>query len=192
MLKAILATGNADKVIEIAAILRDVELQARPTHLDDVDEVGETLEENARLKARAVLAATGTLSIADDTGLEVEALNGAPGVRTSRFAGDGATYDDNVRKMLEVMSQVPLDKRKARFRTVALACFPDGRELCVEGVLEGSIALGPLGSGGFGYDPIFIPAESQGLTLAQLTFEDKNAISHRGRAFRALAKLLAE
>ncbi len=192
MLKAILATGNSDKIIEIAAILRDVELLPRPSHLGDVDEAGDTLEDNARLKAIAVVEATGTLTIADDTGLEVDFLGGLPGVRTSRFAGENATYDDNIKKILAELEGIEVPRRTARFRTVAIACFPNGTEILTQGVLHGSIALAASGYGGFGYDPVFIPDETPGRTLAELSFEDKNSISHRGLAFRALAQRLKD
>jgi XTP/dITP diphosphohydrolase len=187
----VLASANPDKVAEIAAILGgDVDLQPRPAGLADVVEDGDTLEANARLKAVAVGAAAGAAAVADDTGLEVDALGGAPGVYTARFAGEDATYADNVAKLLADLAGVPEAERGARFRTVALARFPDGSEVLAEGVVEGMISTEARGQRGFGYDPLFIPADGDGRTFAQMTADEKHAISHRGRAFRALAQLL--
>lgn len=181
----VLATANPDKAAEIAAMLDDFELVARPDDVPDVDETGDTLEENARLKAWALVNATGLPAIADDTGLEVDELDGAPGVYSARFAGEHATYADNVKKLWEAM--IGASTRTARFRTVALAAFPDGAEVIGHGVVEGVIADDPRGDEGFGYDPLFIPAGGDGLTFAEMTRAEKEVISHRGRAFRALA-----
>ena len=190
-MKFVLATANPDKAAEIQEILGStVDLVPRPDHVPDVDETGDTLLENARLKAVALCEATGLPAIADDTGLEVDALDGAPGVHTSRYAGENATYADNVKKMLAAMEGVADDRRTARFRTVALAIFPDGREVVGDGAVEGVIARAARGDGGFGYDPIFIPIEGDGRTFAELPSEEKHVISHRGRAFRALAAAL--
>jgi XTP/dITP diphosphohydrolase len=189
-LRVVLATANPDKAVEIAAMLSGFEVVARPTWVPDVDETADTLEGNARLKAAAVAAATGELAVADDTGLEVAALEGRPGVRAARYAGPGATYADNVAKLLAELEGVA--DRRARFRTVALARFPDGRELSAEGTVDGQIALAPRGAGGFGYDPVFVPAGGGGRTFAQMTRAQKEALSHRGRAFGALVpELLA-
>jgi XTP/dITP diphosphohydrolase len=155
----------------------------------DVEETGETLLDNARLKARALVVATGEPSIADDTGLEVDALGGQPGVYSSRFAGEGASYADNVAKLTEAMAEKGASRR-ARFRTVAVAAWPDGREVVVQGVVDGTIASEPCGTGGFGYDPLFIPAEGDGRTFAEMSAAEKHRLSHRGRAFRALAERL--
>ena len=194
-LALVLATANPDKVSEIESILSSeaIELLPRPPGVDDVEETGETLHDNARLKALALLSATGTAAVADDTGLEVEALGGAPGVYSSRFAGEGATYADNVDKLLEDLAALPDAgrPRRARFRTVALAAFPDGTELAAEGVVEGHIAERPSGTAGFGYDPVFVPDEGDGRTFAEMSPAEKHACSHRGRAFRALAAELA-
>jgi XTP/dITP diphosphohydrolase len=151
----------------------------------DVDETGDTLEENARLKAWALVNATGLPAVADDTGLEVDALDGAPGVYSARYAGEHATYADNVQKLWEAM--IGAATRTARFRTVALAAFPDGAEVIGHGVVEGVIADKPRGDNGFGYDPLFIPAGGDGRTFAEMTRAEKERVSHRGRAFRALA-----
>jgi XTP/dITP diphosphohydrolase len=188
----VLASANSDKVAEIAAILGDdVVLRPRPADLPDVVEDADTLEGNARLKALAVGNAVGDAAVADDTGLEVDALDGAPGVYTARFAGEGATYADNVAKLLAELDGVPTGRRGARFRTVALAWFPDGTEVVAEGVVDGMISTEARGDGGFGYDPVFVPSEGDGRTFAEMTPEEKHAVSHRGRAFRALADLLA-
>lgn len=195
-LRLVLATANPDKVEEIAAILvgtAAVELLPRPPGLPDVEETGDTLEANARLKARAVAAAAGHPAIADDTGLEVDALGGAPGVYAARYAGEGATYADNVAKLLaELAAAGGGGRRRARFRTVALAAWPDGREVVAEGTVEGHIADAPRGDHGFGYDPVFVPDEGDGRTFAEMTAAEKYDRSHRGRAFRALARALAD
>lgn len=192
----VLATANPDKAGEIAEILGSaVELLPRPPEVADVEETGATLTENARLKAWALVEATGRAAIADDTGLEVDALGGAPGVYSGRFAGDGATYADNVAKLLAALAgEKGPTGRRARFRTVALAAWPDGREIVVEGVVNGAIAEVAKGAGGFGYDPVFVPDEGDGRTFAELADESpaaKHALSHRGRAFVALAVRLA-
>lgn len=191
-LRVVLATANPDKAQEIAEILGSaVDLVPRPEDVPDVDETGETLAENALLKARALCVATGLPALADDTGLEVDALGGAPGVRSSRYAGEGATYADNVAKLLAEMAGVPEDRRTARFRTVAVVAFPDGREVVAEGAVEGRITTAPRGAGGFGYDPVFVPDEDPaGRTFAEMPPAEKHALSHRGRAVRALAGAL--
>ena len=164
-----------------------IDLQPRPADLADVVEDADTLVDNARLKAVAVCNATGLPALADDTGLEVDALNGAPGVRTARFAGEQATDADNRAKMLRELES---KTRSCRFRTVALLRFPDGREVIAEGVCEGSIAEAEIGERGFGYDPLFIARDGDGRTFAQMTVDEKHELSHRGKAFRALSQLL--
>ncbi|HEX2042850.1 MAG TPA: RdgB/HAM1 family non-canonical purine NTP pyrophosphatase [Acidimicrobiales bacterium] len=190
-MRLVLATANLDKAVEIAALLdgSGFEVAPRPADVPDVPETADTLEANARLKAQAILAATGEAAVADDTGLEVDALGGRPGVWAARYAGEGATYADNVAKLLAELEGV--EDRRARFRTVALACFPDGREVVAEGQVDGHIATEPRGAGGFGYDPVFVPHGGDGRTFAEMTVADKAAVSHRGRAFRALAAALA-
>lgn len=190
----VLATANPDKARELRAILgeamgRDVRLLGRPAEVPEVDETGSTLEENARLKAVALVEATGIAAIADDTGLEVAALGGAPGVYSSRYAGEQATYADNVAKLLAELGGST--DRRARFTTVALARFPDGSEVVATGIVDGEIALSAVGASGFGYDPVFVPTEGDGRTFAEMSPEEKHVLSHRGRAFRALAELLA-
>lgn len=190
----ILASANPDKAAEMRTILAEalpgVELRPRPPEVGEVDETGQTLEDNARLKATAVAAATGLPAIADDTGLEVVALRGAPGVYSARFAGEHATYKENVARVLGGM--VGVTDRRACFRTVALARWPDGREVVAEGSIDGCIAEEPRGHNGFGYDPVFEPDGGRGRTFAELGPEAKNELSHRGRALRALAAKLAE
>jgi XTP/dITP diphosphohydrolase len=194
--KLVLASANPDKAAEISAILAatlsDLELAPRPPAVPDVDETGTTLVENARLKAAAVAAATGEAAVADDTGLLVDALDGAPGVWSARFAGEAATYADNVAKLLRELTGVAPGRRTARFETVALIRWPDGGEVVATGAVEGVIATEARGDGGFGYDPVFVPAEGDGRTFAELTPDEKHALSHRGRAFRALAEELAK
>ena len=167
-----------------------VDLVPRPKELADVVEDADTLLGNARLKAVAVCAATQLPALADDTGLEVDALDGAPGVITARFAGEGATDAQNRQKMLLELDGKDAAQRSARFRTVALLRFVDGREIVAHGVCEGSVALHEIGDRGFGYDALFIPADGDGRTFAQMTIEEKHELSHRGRAFRALAQML--
>ena len=189
-MRLVLATANRDKAAEIVAILEPagIDLAPRPPEVQEVDETGETLEENARLKAAALVDATGMAAVADDTGLEVVALGGRPGVRSSRYSGEDATYADNVALLLKELGEG--EDRRARFRSVALVRFPDGRELSAEGVMEGTIAEAARGDGGFGYDPVFVPDEGDGRTFAEMTPDEKHAVSHRGRAFRELARLL--
>ena len=188
----VLATFNRDKVRELGALLPGAGITLRsladfPDATPPVENGG-TLLENARIKAQAARAVTGLPVIADDTGLEVEALGGEPGVHAAYFAGPRATYDDNVRLLLDRLKGVPTERRGARFRTLCIALFPDGREVVGEGVLEGRILEQARGTGGFGYDPVFgLP---DGRALAELSAEEKNAISHRGRAVRDLAAKL--
>jgi XTP/dITP diphosphohydrolase len=184
----VLATANPDKAEEIRVILGDgVELLPRPASVGEVEETGDTLEENARLKAAALADATGLPAIADDTGLEVEALDGRPGVYSARFAGEDATYADNVAKLLSEMEHAT--SRGARFRTVAAVVWPDGRELLAEGEVKGHIASAARGHAGFGYDPVFVP-DGENRTFAEMAPDEKHRLSHRGRAFRALASQL--
>jgi XTP/dITP diphosphohydrolase len=190
----VLATANPHKTEEMRAVLSalDIALVPRPSHVPDVDEIGETLEENALLKARALVEATGQAAVADDTGLFVDALDGRPGVRSARYAGEDASYDDNVTKLLGELVNVGPGQRTARFRSVVAVAYPDGTSFCVEGELSGVITDARAGDQGFGYDPVFAPLELGGRTLAELTSEEKNEISHRGRALRALAEELVK
>jgi XTP/dITP diphosphohydrolase len=185
----VVASKNPDKIAEVEAVLASLDppIEVITGHnWRDVDEVGTTLVANALLKANAVVAATGHAAIADDTGLEVEALHGAPGVRTARYAGEGASYSDNVTRLLFEMTGV--ENRAAQFRTFVALVLPTGDELMVEGILEGTITTEPRGDGGFGYDPVF---EVGSRTLAEIPAEEKNRISHRALALEELAVALA-
>ena len=188
-LRLVCASANPDKVAEIAAILGDaVELRPRPADVPDVVEDADTLEGNARLKATAICAATGLAAVADDTGLEVLALGGVPGVFAARYAGEGCSYADNRHKLLRELGDTT--DRRARFRTVALVSWPDGAELAVDGVCPGTISDVERGARGFGYDAVFVPDEGDGRTFAEMSDAEKNAVSHRGRAFRNLLAAL--
>ncbi len=193
--RLVCGSANPDKVAEIALVLDGlVDLRPRPEGLGDVVEDAPDLEGNARLKAVAVCEAAGAAAISDDTGLEVDALGGAPGVLSARYAGPNVSYQDNVDKLLAELDRVGAvtpQQRRARFRTAVMVVWPDGREVGVEGVVEGHIAAEPAGDGGFGYDPVFVPDEADGRTFAQMG-DEKHAISHRGRALRALAAALVE
>ena len=192
-MRLVLATANPDKAAEIADLLGPVvELVPRPASIGDVDETADTLVGNARLKAQAVAEGTGEPAVADDTGLEVDALGGRPGVWAARYAGEEATYADNVNKLLAELEVVAPGERRARFRTVAVVRWPDGREVVAEGCVDGVIAEAPHGTNGFGYDPVFVPDGGGGRTYAEMTAEEKHAVSHRGRALRALAALLVD
>lgn len=187
-LRLVLATANPDKAREIADALSGFELVPRPDDVPDIDETADTLEGNARLKAEALCKATGEAAVADDTGLEVEALDGRPGVYSSRYSGPNATYADNVSKLIRELDGA--ENRRARFRTVALVSFPDGSEVLAEGTVDGRIAPEARGDEGFGYDPVFVPDDGDGRSFAEMTLAEKQQVSHRGRAFRALAELL--
>jgi XTP/dITP diphosphohydrolase len=185
----VVASKNPDKVAEMEAVLGGLNppIEIITGHnWADIEEVGTTLVANALLKAHAVVAATGHAAIADDTGLEVDALHGAPGVRTARYAGEGSSYHDNVTQLLFDMAS--FTDRSARFRTAVALVLPSGDELVVEGVLEGTITSERRGDGGFGYDPVF---EVVGRTLAEIPAEEKNRISHRALALMELAVVLS-
>jgi XTP/dITP diphosphohydrolase len=194
-MRFVLATANAEKAREIEEVVTStglpIELLPRPGEIPVVEEDRDTLEDNARLKARSVRDATGEAAIADDSGLEVDALDGAPGVRSARYAGPDATDTENVALLLDRLRAVPLEDRRARFVTVAVASFPDGRELAAIGTVDGTIASAPRGDGGFGYDPVFMADAGDGRTFAEMSPEEKHACSHRGQAFRTLADGLA-
>jgi XTP/dITP diphosphohydrolase len=191
----VLATASEHKAREIAEILAaaapDVELVARPVDVPDVEESGVTFEDNARLKAVALSEATGLPAIADDTGLEVDALGGAPGVHSARYASGPHGVPDverNIALLLENLRDVPDDARTARFVTVAVAHFPDGHEVVAFGEVDGRIVRDDRSGGqGFAYDRVFVPDEGDGRTFAELPAADKHEVSHRGRAFRTLA-----
>jgi XTP/dITP diphosphohydrolase len=179
-----LATGNTHKVAEIQQILGPGwELEARDP---GVEETGATFEDNALLKARALAAATGGLAVGDDSGIEIDALDGGPGVRSARWTEEG----DWIPRVLRELDGVPPPGRGCRYVCAAAAAWPDGREVVVRGTVEGTVPDAPRGSGGFGYDPIMVPAEGDGRTFAEMSDAEKHVLSHRGRAFRALAPLL--
>ncbi|HIB04179.1 MAG TPA: XTP/dITP diphosphatase [Candidatus Marinimicrobia bacterium] len=190
--KLVLATHNSHKKREMNTLLAPlgisiVGLDDFP-QIGDIEETGTTLLENSLIKARSVHQITGLPSLADDTGLEVDALDGAPGVYSARFAGENPTYEDNVNKLLSKLEGVSAEKRTARFRTII--AFVDGRrELFAEGIIEGLITVEPCGHEGFGYDPIFLP-EPESKTFAEMSQERKNQISHRGRALAKMQKKL--
>jgi XTP/dITP diphosphohydrolase len=186
--RLVVASKNPDKVAEIEQVLHELDLAGeivRGLDWPDVEETGETLEENALLKARAVMEAVGLPALADDTGLEVHSLDGLPGVRTARFAGSGASYQDNVELLLQKLEGI--EDRQAQFRTAVALVMPDGAEMVVDGLLDGVIADSPRGDGGFGYDPVF---EVANRTLSEMGVAEKNTLSHRARALRALAEAL--
>jgi len=193
MLEIVLATRNRDKIREIGKILSNVDI--RFLSLEDfpecpvVVEDGETLEENAKQKATVVSQHTRKVCLAEDTGLEVEALGGAPGIHSARFAGNNVPYEDNNRKLLKLMEKVPLEKRRARFRCVVALAKPDGEIVTREGVCEGLIAFEMRGKSGFGYDPVFIVPE-YGKTFAELGEDIKNRISHRARALMKIKEII--
>ena len=187
--RLVVASKNPDKILEIESVLTEmgvIDAVVRDLEWPDVEETGSTLEENALLKARTVCEVTGLPALADDTGLEVAALDGAPGVRSARVSGPNATYESNVEKLLAELEGS--DDRRARFRTVVAVVAPDGQAWTAEGVLDGVIATERRGGGGFGYDPVF---DVDGRTLAEMGTAEKNAISHRGRAVRAIGSRLS-
>lgn len=182
-----IASRNAHKVGEIRAICSDwpVVWSEADDRWPEVEETGSMYLDNARLKARAVAAATGLPALADDSGIEVDALGGAPGPRSARYAGDGASDAENLSALLSAMKGIPPMGRGARYRCVVVLAMPDGTELEAEGICEGTLVSKPRGSGGFGYDPAFVPA-GWDVTIAELAPAEKDRISHRGRALRAL------
>jgi XTP/dITP diphosphohydrolase len=192
MMQLVCASANPDKVAEIQIILNGaVDLLPRPDGVPEVVEDATSLIGNARLKARAICAASGLPAVADDTGLFVDALGGEPGVETAYFAGPNASYADNRAKMLHALTGVPMERRTASFRTVVLLAYPDGHELAVQGVCHGFIAEEERPGRGFGYDPLFIPLEAGGRTFSDMEEDEKHHMSHRGRAFRALLVALS-
>lgn len=193
----VVATGNAGKLVEIRAVLATSaltfvtarELGAEPL---DVAETGATFLDNALLKARAYCERFGMPALADDSGLEVDALGGEPGVFSARYAGEPGDDAANNAKLLRELAEVPAERRRARFRCTMTLVWPDGRQVSATGACEGAIAFAPAGEGGFGYDPLFLPDAAPGRTMAQLSVAEKNAISHRGAALRALREALAD
>ena len=192
----IAATKNANKIKEMDAIMSELGMHIisrDEAGVPDVEivEDGETFEENSYKKAYEIMKLSGKKSIADDSGLEVDYLNGAPGVYSARFAGDDCNDKKNNKKLLSLLEDVPYKERRARFVSVITLVYPNGEKLVARGECDGHILMEPLGLNGFGYDPIFVPKEFQ-RTLAQLTAEEKNHISHRARALKKLAEMLKE
>ena len=196
-MKIVIATRNRHKAVELQTLLHGAGYDA--VQLDEIDpdniipeveETGTTFKENALLKAHAIAKATGLPAIGDDTGLEVDALGGAPGIFSARYSGENCTYEDNVKKLLRELSDVADDRRTARFKTVAVYVHKE-TELSAEGVVEGVITEKEEGVGGFGYDPVFSVLDMK-KTYAQLADEEKNRVSHRGKAIRSLIEKLRE
>ena len=190
-----IASKNPHKLRELGRICRDwpvewLTMQNHPGPWPDVDAPHDTARHHALAKARAVAEVLGVPAIADDSGIEVDALDGGPGPRSARFAGEGASDADNLAKLIGLVADMEPDARTARYRCVAAIAWPDGRTMHAEGTCEGALIGQPRGDRGFGYDPVFVP-QSERRTMAELGDEEKDRISHRGRAFRALAELLA-
>ena len=193
-MKFVIATHNAHKLLEISRILAPLGISAVNDRdlgltLPEVEETGTTLAENAYLKAASACAFTGLPAIADDSGLMVDALDGAPGVYSARYAGENATDADRVRKLLDALTGVPAGRRQARFVSAVCCVFPSGETVRAEGTVEGAIAFAPAGDNGFGYDPVFLRGER---TMAQLSPAEKDAISHRGRALAQFSEKLRD
>jgi XTP/dITP diphosphohydrolase len=191
--RLVIASHNRAKAAEVAEVLRSEGIGIEVIGLADLSEValppetGSTFSENALAKAQHAARATGLPAVADDSGLEVDALGGEPGIMSARYAGEAATDEERYGRVLELLRSVPRRNRGARFRCAAAYVHPDGDPLLAEGICDGRIASSPAGRGGFGYDPIFVP-QGETRTMAQLTPAEKHAISHRGRAFRDLAR----
>lgn len=193
----LIATHNMKKRLELERILKPIGVRVllaeeAGVELTDVEETGVTFEENALLKAESGCKESGMPCIADDSGLEVDVLGGEPGVYSARYAGEHGNDEKNNELLLKNLDGVSLDKRTARFVSTVCCCFPNGEHITVRGECEGRIGFAPDGNGGFGYDPLFLPDEFPGKTMAQLTAEEKDSISHRGKALRVLSKKLEE
>jgi len=194
--KLLVGTNNPGKVREYEELLADLPETLEVTFLTregltlEVEESGETFEENARIKALAYAQASGLISLADDSGLEVDALGGAPGVHSARYAGPAISDADRYRKLLDALADVPAGQRSARFRCVVALALPDGTVHTADGFCEGEIGFAPRGEHGFGYDPVFVAKGHGGRTMAELTPDVKNEISHRARALLAIQPVL--
>mgnify|MGYP004671049877 CR=1 FL=1 len=190
--RMVLASGNRKKLKELRRILEPMGFEVIPKDeagaAFDPEENGSTFAENALIKARAASLATGMIAVADDSGLCVDALGGAPGVYSARYAGNDATDGERIEKLLRELEDVPSEERGARFVSAVCVYFPGGRTVTAQGVCEGRIAFEPHGSGGFGYDPVFMVGEK---SFGELSAEEKDALSHRGKALRALRDKLA-
>lgn len=194
MEKVILASRNKGKIKEIGDILGryDMTVVSRDDAglpIDEVEETGETFEENSYIKAKAIIDVAGVPTVADDSGLMVDALGGAPGVYSARYAGENCTYEDNNRKLLDALADVPDEKRSARFVSVITMLWPDGRKIVARGECEGRILTETRGEGGFGYDPLFVP-EGYDISFGEMSPEEKNKISHRAKALMKLESIL--
>lgn len=195
-MKIVAATGNKHKIEEIESITKkfgmNVITKAEAGVGDlEAEETGTTFEENSLIKAEAIMKAIGMPAIADDSGLEADALNGAPGVYSARFSGEGATDESNNAKLLKLMENIPDDERSARFVSVVTLCFPDGTVVAARGECPGTLRRSPRGDGGFGYDPLFVPV-GYDKTYAEISAEEKNIISHRAKALGILRMKLKE
>lgn len=188
----VIATHNSKKRLELQRMLAPLGYDVLDISLSDVEETGHTFEQNAKLKAASGCRESGLPCIGDDSGLCVDALDGAPGVYSARFAGDHGNDAANMEKLLHLMKNVEIEARTARFVCAICCIFPDGREITVRGTCEGHIGHAKAGEGGFGYDPVFLPNEVPGRTMAQLHADQKDSISHRGRALSQLAAQLAQ
>lgn len=188
-MELIVATHNPDKIKEFERILAPLSVSVRTAELSEVEETGATFEENALLKARAACRETGLPAVADDSGLAVGALDGAPGVYSARYAGPGATNAQRIEKLLRALRDVPMEERGAKFVCAICCAFPNGEVVTARGECEGSVAFAPRGEGGFGYDPVFLVG---GKSFGELSAGEKDRISHRGRALRAFAEKLKE
>lgn len=194
-MRFVVASANSGKIKEIKKVLQDTSLEvvsmSEAGFSDEIEETGSTFEENALIKAEAVAAKVNAIVMADDSGLEVDALNGAPGVYSARYAGEGASDKDRNIKLLKELESTPDDKRQARFVSAIAVVLPDGRNFVVRGTCEGIITRAPSGDNGFGYDPLFYLPEF-GATMAQISMEEKNKISHRGKALVKMVEKLKE
>lgn len=183
----VIATHNQNKVKEFGRILAPLQIGVTTAPLDEVEETGTTFAENAFLKAQAACAQTGMPAVADDSGLAVDALGGAPGVYSARYAGENASDADRIQKLLENLKEVPTEKRTAKFVSAICCVYPDGRRIETQGECRGAIAFAPRGNGGFGYDPVFL---IDGKTFGELSPQEKDSVSHRGRALALFAEKL--
>ena len=188
-MELIVATHNPGKIKEFERILRPLSVSVRTAELSEVEETGATFEENALLKARAACRETGLPAVADDSGLAVDALGGAPGVYSARYAGPGAADAQRIEKLLRALRDVPMERRGAKFVCAVCCAFPNGDVVTARGECGGSVAFAPRGEGGFGYDPVFLIGEK---SFGELSAGEKDRISHRGRALRAFAEKLKE
>ena len=192
--RVVLASRNRGKLEELRRILAGLPVAlvtAAEVGAPEVEETGESFEANALLKARAVAAATGEAALADDSGIAVDALGGAPGVRSARYAGDAASDADNLGKLVDAVRAIPEPERRARFECVAALALPDGRAWTTTGVMRGRVITEPRGDGGFGYDPMFV-GDGETRTNAELPPDLKDARSHRGEAFRAMRPVVEQ